>query len=147
MYFYKQYVASVIYLTCLFTAPYSSADEYDAKNLITIATGSAPAASDSKIRVVMGQLESVQSSCSATRKGAGFHDKIAKSHSLLNVKQSLLLLLNDFVYVAKLQCANIDDSTLLTLYVLERNSGASHQATIAKLSKNPKQLIAKWSAR
>lgn len=65
---------------------------------------------------------------------AGIHDKLAKAHSLLRVNQSLLELLSDFVRIANAQCRNIDDGTLISLYVLERNSGVSHSVTVARLS-------------
>jgi len=129
--------------------PWSNAfaDEHDAKNFITVATGSVPSPGDSRIKTVDRQLSAIESSCAATSKGAGIHDKLAKAHSLLRVNQSLLELLSDFVRIANAQCRNIDDGTLISLYVLERNSGVSHSVTVARLSQSPSALVTKWSNR
>lgn len=123
------------------------ANERDARNFITVATGSVPSSSDPKIKVVEKQLDAIQAFCATTSKGAAIHDKLGKAHSLLRTQQSLLQLLADFVGVAKAQCRQIDDVTLITLYLLERNSGATHAATIMNLTKNPRALAAKWSSR
>lgn len=123
------------------------ADQDNAKNFIIIATGGTSSANDAKIKSVERQLDAIQGYCSATSSGAGIHDKLAKSHSLLKTKQSLLELLSDFVSIASAQCNKIDSGTLISLYVLERNSGEKHTATVMRLTKNPRALIAKWSAR
>lgn len=123
------------------------ADDTDAKNFLTIATGSVPSPGDSRIQVVSRQFEAIREYCRSTSRGASIGDMVAKSHSLLTAQQSLLMLLGDFVRVARVQCSRIDDSTLLSLYVLERNAGASHTSTIERLSRNPTALIAKWSSR
>lgn len=123
------------------------ADERDAKNFITVATGSVPSSGDARIKQVERQLETILTLCAKTSRGAGIHDKLAKAHSLLRTQQSLLELLADFVHVAGAQCKRIDDSALISLYVLERNSGATHAATVMRLMKNPDALIAKWSSR
>lgn len=135
-------VAAAILLNLLIL-PVAFASERDAKNLITVATGSLPSSNDPRIPIVELQLSTIQENCAS----AGFHDKLAKAHSLLTVKQSLLQVLADFVIVSRVQCAKLGDSTLVTLYVLERNAGASHSATINRLTKNPSALVAKWSAR
>lgn len=123
------------------------ADEHDAKNFITVATGTVPSSGDAKIQSVDRQLRTIEASCASTSRDAGIHDKLAKAHSLLHTSQSLLDLLTDFVHIANAQCKRLNDSTLISLYVLERNSGTSHKATVAKLSKNPGLLVTKWSNR
>ena len=123
------------------------ADEHDARNFITVATGSVPSNDDPKLRLVERQLDAIQVFCATTSKGAAINDKLAKAHSLLRVQQSLVEMLADFVRVASAQCKRFDDGTLISLYVLERNSGATHLATMIRLTKNPDALVAKWSAR
>lgn len=142
-------ISTALAFSVALLAPWSSvlANEHDAKNFITVATGSVPSLGDARIKIVDQQLNAIKSSCAATSTGAGIHDKLAKLHSLLQVNQSLLELLSDFVRIASAQCRNIDDSTLISLYVLERNSGASHSTTVTKLSKTPGTLLAKWKGR
>ena len=131
----------------LVAVAFAQPDSTDASNFITVATGSQPSPSDPRIAVVQSQLQTIQRYCASRSRGASITDKMAKSHSLLQVKQPLLALLTDFVRVARAQCSAVDDSTLLSLYVLERNSGAQHGSTIDRLSKNPGALVAKWSSR
>ena len=119
------------------------ADAYDARNFLTIATGSAASLSDPRIPIIERQLEMIQENCAS----GGIHDKIGKAHSLLTVPQSLLQLLTDFVRVSRAQCAKIDDTMLLSLYVLERNAGASHAITVSNLIKNAPSLLAKWRSK
>lgn len=123
------------------TAAYANQD--DAKNFITVATGSVPASDDLTIKTVERQLDLIQTYCVT----AGIHDKLAKGHSMLKVSQPLLGLLNDFVNIARMQCNKTDFVTLISLYALERNSGATHAASVNNLTKNPRALTAKWSAR
>ena len=141
-------VISALVVTISFAAYVPArADDTDAKNFITVVTGSVPLSGDSNIGAVSRQFEIIRDYCHSTSHGASIGDKIAKSHSLLKVQQSLLVLLSDFTRIARAQCSRVDDSTLLSLYVLERNSGASHRTTVEKLSRNPTALIAKWSSR
>ena len=132
-------VASIAVLS-QFISPLAIANEYDAKNFITVATGNVPSPSDPAIHSVARQLDLVQVNCASS----GIHDKLAKGHSLLTVRQSLLQLLADFVQVSRVQCSRIEDVTLISLYVLERNAGASHAATIGNLTRNAPSLVAKW---
>jgi hypothetical protein len=131
-------------LAFLVFASVAQANEGDARNFITMATDSVPSSSDPMIEVVSRQLETISYSCAGTSRGGLIVDKLTKAHSLLKVQQSLLVLLSDFVSIARAQCSRVDDITLISLYVLERNAGASHIATVAKLIKNPRSLIAKW---
>lgn len=141
-------ICRVIFVCALLlSSVVGQASEVDAKNFITIASGSVPSPTDPRIRTVERQLNLIDSTCASTSKGAGIHDKIGMAHSNLKVSQSLFELLNDFVSIASAQCNRIDDSSLLALYVLERNSGQSHIQTVARLKKNPGALIAKWSSR
>ena len=138
---------ALVFSAALVTHMSVRADDTDAKNFITIATSSVPSPSDSRIEVVNRQFEVIREYCRSTSRGASIGDKVAKSHSLLTVQQSLLAFLGDFVGVARAQCSHVDDSTLLSLYVLERNAGASHTSTIGRLTRNPGALVAKWSSR
>jgi hypothetical protein len=128
-------------------APLVRADEIDAKNFITVATGIVPSSSDPRITVVNSQLEAIRASCATTSQGAAFHDKLAKGHSLLTVSQPLLGLLSDFVRITRAQCSRVADSALISLYVIERNDGVSHAATVATLIKNPMGVVSKWQSR
>ena len=141
------FASLAIFVALLTTWSSVLADEHDAKNFITVATGTDPSSGDAKINSVDRQLRAIEASCASTSRGAGIHDKLAKTHSLLRTSQPLLDLLTDFVHIASAQCKRLDDSTLISLYVLERNSGVSHTATVAKLSKNPGSLVTKWSSR
>lgn len=137
-----------IFLLHLFYSGTAPAAEHDAKNVLAIATGSTPNLDDPRISIVNRQLEAISNSCASTSsRGAGIHDKLTYAHSQLKVRQSLLVMLVDFVAIAHARCSSIDDSTLLGLYVLERNDGASHNSTVAKIIRNPKPLIAKWRSR
>jgi hypothetical protein len=127
---------------------FASASETDAKNVLTVATGSVPSKNDPRIATIDEQLKAITRSCSATSSGAGIHDKLVKSYSDANSKNpSLLIVLSDFVGLANIQCKKFSDTMLLALYALEREEGATHSATIAKLKRNPSPLIAKWSSR
>ena len=128
----------------LLLAQPARADDTDARNFITNATGSTTSQNDPRIAVVNRQLESIRSSCAQTSRGAAIHDKLVKAHSLLTTQQSLLVLLEDFVRVARAQCSRMDDSLLISLYVIERNSGSSHATTISRLIKDPGSLARKW---
>lgn len=124
------------------------ASEINATNFITVATGRTPSKNDPLINTVNQQLNSIRESCASTTTGAGIHDKLVRVYSDIHIKDpSLLVILGDFVVLAKIQCRKFSDTMLATLYLLERNEGASHSSTIAKLSKNPAQLIKKWSSR
>lgn len=123
------------------------ADMGDARNFITVATGSTPSPNDPRVFEVQKQLEAIETACSRTSRGAGIHDKLGKGHSLLDAKVPLQVLLADFTRIAAAQCGNMDDSTLIALYVLERNSGRSHSSTVAALRNNPQALAAKWNSR
>ena len=123
------------------------ADPAMAKNFITIAIGSVPTASDPLIAEVARKLDAVEGYCSSTSTGAHFGDKLAKVHSLLTVQQPLLGLLDAFVLIARAQCSRNSDTSLLTLYALERNSGTSHRAAVAAVSTRPEALMAKWRSR
>jgi hypothetical protein len=123
------------------------ADDGDARNFLTIATGSVADPGDPRIQVVRRQLDAITAACGGTSSGAGIHDKLGKGHSLMKTQQPLLQLLADFVRIAQAQCSAIDDTTLITIYVLERNAGAGHTATVNRVIANPKTLIAKWSRR
>ena len=142
---YRNFIAAyaVFAGASLLVSSYAHADEHDARNFITVATGSVPSAGDSRIKSVERQLDAIQAYCGATSSGAGIHDKIAKAHSLLRTQQSLLELLSDFVRVASAQCDKIDSGTLISLYVLERNAGETHIGTVMRLAKNPRSLVAK----
>lgn len=124
-----------------------AADEADARNFLTIATGSTPSSNDPRISIVQRQLEMIEHYCAATSSGPGIHDQLGFAHSQLKVQQSLLTLLTDFVRIARAQCSQVSSTTLVTLYVLERNSGASHFSAIEGLMKNPKVLLARWKSR
>jgi len=125
----------------------AAADETDARNFLTVATGSVPSANDPRIPLVQRQLEMIEHYCASTSSGPGIHDKLSYGHSQLRVQQSLMAMLTDFVKITRAQCANVDSTALVTLYVLERNSGTSHFTTVEGLVKNPKALLAKWKAR
>jgi hypothetical protein len=139
----------ITFLVSIFVAvaPLVHADEIDAKNFITVATGVVPSSSDPKITVVNNQLEAIRVSCATTSQGAAFHDKLGKGHSLLKVSQPLLGLLSDFVRITRAQCSRVADSALISLYVIERNDGVSHAATVATLIKNPMGIITKRQSR
>lgn len=140
----NNFASLVISLALLTTWSSVRANDYDAENFITVATGTVPSPGDAKIKAVSRQLRAIEASCANTSRGAGIHDKLAMAHSLLRTSQPLLDLLTDFVHIANAQCKRFDDSTLISLYVLERNSGASHTATVAKLLRNPGPLVTKW---
>jgi hypothetical protein len=123
------------------------ADLGDARNFLTVATGGTSPSNDPRVLEVKRQLEAIESACSSTSRGAGPHDKLGKAHSMLDAKVPLLVLLADFTRIAAAQCGTFDDSSLLGLYVLERNSGRSHSSTVAALRSNPRALVAKWSNR
>lgn len=127
--------------------PFAYADEIDAKNLLLNSSEISLSANDPRIAIVHSQLETIRSYCSTTSKGAPIHDKLAYSYSRLRVNQSLPVFISDFVRIALAQCSKVDDSTLLGIYVLERNDGASHNTTVAKIIRNPAPLIAKWRSR
>lgn len=144
----KEMAVGVLLVAMFCTVP-CVADDGDAKNFLTVALGGPASSDDPRIGIVSNRLEAISGYCTgeANRTSAGIHDQLAYTHSRLRVKQSLLALLNDFVGVAKAQCKQIGSSTLLGLYALERNEGASHTSTISRLIQNPKPLIAKWSSR
>lgn len=120
--------------------------ESDAKNFLTVATGRVASLNDPEVARVLRQLETIEDACARTSRGPGIHDKLGYSMSQVNSSgTSLLQMLADFIPVAKAQCGTIQDATLLAVYVLERNSGASHTATIKKLTTAPRPLIQKWS--
>lgn len=135
---------------CFYVATFfvcsAQANEYDARNFLTVATGSVPSKNDPLVQTVQRQLEMAEYYCTVSNSGYSMHDRLAKAHSLLRVQQSLLELLVDFVRIAKSQCTKFDSGTLTSLYVLERDDGASHFATVERLIKNPQPLIAKWRA-
>jgi hypothetical protein len=131
----------------LFVSRYAAADETDARNFLTVATGSVPSSNDPRISIVQRQLEMIERYCAATSSGPGIHDKLGYAHSQLQVQQSQMAMLADFVRIARAQCSQMNSSALVTLYVLERNSGTSHSATVERLTKNPKGLLAKWKSR
>ena len=141
--------ASLVIGVCvaLFVSRHAAADETDARNFLTVATGSVPSPNDPRVSIVQRQLEMIERYCAATSSGPGIHDKLAYAHSQLQVQQSQMAMLTDFVRIAKAQCSHVNSSTLVTLYVLERNSGTSHFATVEGLTKNPKGLLAKWKSR
>jgi hypothetical protein len=124
-----------------------AADAGDARNFLAVATGSVASSDDPRILEVHRQLELIEAACSRTSRGAGFHDKLGKGSSMVNAKVPLLVLLSDFTRIAAAQCGIVDDGTLISLYVLERNSGRSHASTVTALRNNPKAVIAKWSSR
>lgn len=124
------------------TLPALAADA-NAKHFITNATGVVPSDSDPRIPAVSRQFEDIRISCVGTSSAVPIWDKLAKAHSMLTPSQPLLALLADFVRVARASCASVDDSTLLSLYVIERNAGQPHQAVINRLITNPGALIRK----
>lgn len=125
----------------------SFADASDARNFLGVATGTVPSVNDPRIEVVAQQLESIHADCASSSHGAPIYDQLAFAHSELKVQQSLLGMLTDFVRIARAQCSKFDQATLVTLYLLERNSGASHGATVERLIKNPRPMVLKWSAQ
>lgn len=141
--------ASLIIGFCvvLSVSPAAVADEADARNFLTVATGSVPSPKDARVSIVQRQLEAIERYCAATNSGAGIHDKLSYAHSQLRAQQSLIAMLTDFVRIAKAQCSQMNSASLVTLYVLERNSGTSHPATVEHLMKNPNGLLAKWKSR
>ena len=124
--------------------PPAMAADQDAKNFITIATGVVPSDGDARIPVVSRQLANIQASCDRTSRGAPIWDKLAKANSLVRYPESLLALLSDFVRVARASCSRLDDSTLISLYVLERNAGHSHAVVVNRLVTNPGALVQKY---
>lgn len=124
----------------------STAGEQDARNILTIATGVVPAPDDQRVVIVSNQLNTIAASCAPTG-SAGVHEKLAKANSMVRTKVNLLLLVSDFVTVAKAQCQRVDLSTLTALYVLEMNESGAHAGTISKLKSKPLALVAKWSRR
>lgn len=125
----------------------AQASEVDARNIITIATGSVPTEGDRRILTVAAQLQEIREFCIPSSSGGTVADKLAKSHSLLKVSQPLLPLLKDFVRVAAAQCSRFSDTMLMSLYVLERNDGAAHSTTVNRLVRDPNHLVKKWNSR
>ena len=136
------YSFAVAVVLTLASAPSFAADT-DAKNFITNSTGIVPTDSDPRIPVVSRQFADIRASCAGTSSSVAVWDKLAKAHTQLKVNQSLLALLADFVRVARASCSRIDDSTLIALYVIERNAGASHQTVINRLIADPAAILRK----
>jgi hypothetical protein len=134
-------------LTLILILSSAQAASPDAKNFITIATGVVASNSDTRIPMVNRQFSEIESYCARTSSGAAIWDKLAKGHSLMTTHQSLLLLLSDFVRVARASCSKFDDTTLISLYVLERNAGNDHTAVINRLITNPGALVRKYGSK
>lgn len=137
--------AAVLALILISVLPAMAADQ-DAKNFITVATAVVPSDGDARIPVVSRQFADIQASCARTSRGGAIWDKLAKAHSLLRAPQSLLALLSDFVRVARASCSKLDDSTLISLYVIERNAGIDHAVVINPLVTNPEALVRKYGS-
>lgn len=129
------YVSFVLVIATSFVSGTAEAapDLHIAKNVISITTGTVPDQNDPRIVQVANQLDRIQGYCAVTSHGANTGDKIAYSHSLLNVRQSIFLMLDGFEKIAQRQCRSIDNGMLLGLYVLERNNGASHAETVQRI--------------
>ena len=131
----------------LFVPRDAAAAEADARNFLTVATGAIPSPNDPRVSIVQRQLEMIERYCAATSSGTGIHDTLSYAHSQLREQQSLMAMLTDFIRIARAQCSQVNSASLVTLYVLERNSGTAHFATVERLTKNPKGLLAKWKSR
>ena len=95
----------------LFFSHHAAANETDARNFLTVVTGSVPSANDPRISIVQRQFEMIEHYCATTNSGPGIHDKLGYGHSQLRVQHSLMAMLTDFVRIARAQCAQVDSTT------------------------------------
>lgn len=133
-------------ISCLSTAAVAQATAgWRAQAFVCAATGKCLLPQDSpQVQKALADISDIEVNCRLTTKGVvSIQDRIAFARADLDVGQDLMGLMVDFKPIARKHCASYSIDTMLKAYVHERNSGATHAATIASLLSDPRQLIRK----
>lgn len=104
--------------------------------------------SSKRVQEAFVHLSEIETDCRLTSRGTTtINDRIGFARAFLDVFQDLNIMMLDFKSIAKKHCASISLDRMLNAYVIERNHGASHGATVAALLADPRRLVNKWRGK
>jgi hypothetical protein len=141
-------IASVMYLTTMTAGAQPTSLEL-AQAFVCAAKGKCLLRYDNpEVQAVHADLADLNNFCRNTKKGVvAISDRIAFANAKLDTFQNLMDLMHDFKPIAQAHCSSFSIDLMLNSYVLERNHGATHPATVAQLIKNPERLLKKWRGK